>query len=272
MMVWNILTSHLQFREFSRQIFAILTADLIVWNLYCGLRSSPDGCAFLRDMLSPLHLIPPHDVFQLIVCLRLKPDFPAMQPIILQEMRSLQHGSQSATSRTGSVSSFDNSSIYPLSSPNAPVPADRSPRVADAPNGVPLPQRFNTVIHAPELKQDGKPRRTAPEGMEFGCPFPQCVGKPGNKRAGDFNRHIFHIHPGSFVNAFHHLRDVSSHAEPQTPARRSDSSFNGRSPGSSQNDGSKNGYMDPAQFDFFGATGVYTMPPDAPYHHDEMDQ
>ena len=214
--LWHSLQQHPCFNEYYRQIRACLLCNDLFWCSYTYLRTNSSAADFLDDLhISLISLIPPHDIFNIILRLRGHPYWPAVHAIIVTKMGKLRHQSFGSTSARSSA--FSSTSLERLSSVSATTFSNPT-----SGHGV-----FDTIIDATEHKEvkfntppydtaprssiavtaSGKASRRATKGQKFTCPDPRCWGERVFSRVGDFDKHIRHDHPGTPpLNAYDHLK------------------------------------------------------------------
>ena len=200
--IWYQLQQHQQSTEYYRQIRACLFANDYIWSLIgClrALRTDPSAADILEDLhISAIYLIPPTDIWDLLVRLRMQPSWPSCRDGILSQMNQYRHQSYSTASTRSSAASYK--SFAHLSSASGRsflnIPSSSS-FIDTVQEGETLPDsshpaRSDTVRHAPIPKtRSGKSSRMAPKGQSFTCPHSPCRGKYAWKRAGDFENHYF---------------------------------------------------------------------------------
>ena len=210
--IWNGIQQHYQYNEYRRQIHACIQVHDTAFAHYSALRMDPLAAPFTEALSLSIRLVPPTDLWNHIVRLRLAQNFSAVRNIILAEIeryqtnqcyipasgrssgasyRSLAHlSTQSGSSlRSSGVSSTTSTGLHfgfdeGVSHEN-PTPSSATSLLGNM--NIPDP---------PPIVASARVQRRAPEGQCFVCPSKECKGKAYFRRQGDWTNHIERNHRG----------------------------------------------------------------------------
>ena len=224
--IWHQLQSCAQYHEYSRQIQALLAAPDRLWSIIHILRTDAEAPDLLEALqISAIYLIPPSEVWDLLVGLRGHLNWQSVCSTVLSQLRETRHRScRSASSRS---SAFSNRSYAGLSYGSARVPSSISSGYSII-CPVEEAEEEDRLSHASQQEvprvssvgttMSGKPSKMAPKGFRFYCPHPQCRGKfPGWQRRGDWLNHIIKYHQGSPNGDPYEYLEKDKDTSPHTP-------------------------------------------------------
>ena len=193
-------------KQCNRQIRACLLVDDYIWSSFTCLRTDPKAADFLQELhLSTICFIPPDEIFDIILLMRLHPDWTAVRDIVTANLTQPKHLSMStASTRSSALSSR---SLTRLSSTSARsyatnatghTFADIAEENMKEEDTKVHPARSETIRGPPPIASNSKKTsRRAPSTDRFVCPYPHHRGNHVFITVGNFERHIRADHPGT---------------------------------------------------------------------------